>query len=102
MVLHVAFAFDQVGYTRRRPQAGFITQCLGPALEPALDAPQVFWMQARLSSRPSGFLQRPQSTVLELPIPATDRLAVYVHLTGHLCLRDSLPQQFRRLKATLF
>lgn len=59
-------------------------------------------MQARFASRTPRFLQRPQSTVPELLIPATDRLPVYTYLTGHLRLRDASPQQLRRPKTTLF
>jgi hypothetical protein len=84
------------------PQAGSIAQSFRPALQPPLDAPQIFRTQVRFPSGAPRLLQRSHSTLLELLIPAADRLPVYAHLTGDLGLWNSLAQQFRRLKTTPF
>jgi hypothetical protein len=96
-----AFVLDQVGHPPRRPQAGFITQHLWPTLQTALDAPQVSRMQARLAPSSSRLLQRPPSTVLQLPRPTDLRIADAPHTPGHLGLAISLLQQPHRFHPPL-
>jgi hypothetical protein len=43
VIANRAFFLDQVGDTRRRPQAALVAQSLRPSLQAAFDAPQVFW-----------------------------------------------------------
>jgi hypothetical protein len=101
MVLNPAFGLDQVRYPSRCPQTAFVPQCFWPAFQPAFDTPQVFGAQTRFASRPSGTLQRPQSTLLELLGPAADRLPVCPYPASDFSLVNALAQQFGRLTTAL-
>jgi len=101
MVLHSAFDLDQVSNTRRSPQVAFVAQSVWPALQPALDAPQVFRAQAGFASCPPGPLQRPHATLFELFCPTSNRLPVYLYPTCDFGSMDPLAKQFVRLTTAL-
>jgi len=101
MVADSTFLLNQVGHPPRRPQTGFVTQCFGPVLQPALDLLQVFGTQARFASSAPRFPQTGQPSGLQLLGPATDRLPMGPDLSRHFGLMDSLFQQPRRPQAPL-
>jgi hypothetical protein len=101
MVRNPAFALDQVRHPRRCPQAAFVPQSFRPALQTALDTPQVFRAQARFASRPSRSLQSSQSTSLQLLRPAADRLPMHPHPASDFRWVNALAQQFGRLTTAL-
>ena len=57
MITHPAFLLDQMGDPVRRPQTGFIPQCLRPAFEPDLDLAELPRTQSRSASGAASLLQ---------------------------------------------
>jgi hypothetical protein len=92
---------NEMGHAPRRPQAGLIAESLWPALQTALNTPQIFRTETRLSSGSPGFLECPQSALLKLSRPPTYRLPVYPNAAGDFGLGDSSAQQFRSFAAAL-
>jgi len=92
VIANPAFFLDQVGDTRRSPQAALVAQSLRPSLQAAFDAPQVFRAQPCFASGSSGPLQRPQPAFFHLLRPATDRLSMSADAAGHLRLVHALAQ----------
>src|SRR5712664_421157 len=82
MVADSTFLLNQVGHPPRRPQTGFVTQCFGPVLQPALDLLQVFGTQARFASSAPRFPQTGQPSCLQLLGPATDRHYIIKYSIG--------------------
>jgi hypothetical protein len=57
VITHSGFLLDQLGYSVRRPQAGFIPQRLRPAFESLLDLADLLSTQARFASGTASLLQ---------------------------------------------
>ena len=87
VVFYSTFLLDQIGHPNSRPQLGLISSDLGSLLEFVLHASQIGRAEQWLSPGTPGFLKPPDSRLLNLFIPATDRLAVHSHLSRHLGLR---------------
>ena len=102
MIDHTTFLLDQVRHPPRSPKTGFVAQRLRSPLQALLDSSQVFRTQTRAPSRVSRLFQGPQSTVLELRRPTTDRLPVRSHLPRHFRLMNSFAQQLRGPQTPLF
>ena len=101
MVPNPAFALDEVRHPCRCPQTALVAQRFRPALQPALDIPQVFGAKAHFAPCPPRPLQRSQPTLLQLFRPAADRLSVRSCPPGGFCRVNALAQQFGRLKTPL-
>ena len=92
MVAHPTFFFDQVRYSPRRPQPGFVPQRFRPTLQPALDLLQIFGTQPRFASGSTRFPQTGKAGGLQLLSPAAHRLPMGSDLPRYLGLMDSLLQ----------
>src|ERR1700730_6099167 len=90
MIANSAFLLDQERHSPRRPQTGFVPQSFRPALQPALDFPQVFGTQPRFASGPPHLAQTGDPGGLQLLGPAAHRLSMGSDLPRYFGLMDSL------------
>jgi hypothetical protein len=102
MILNTTFLLDEVRHPGRRPQSGFIAECLRTPLQRSRQALQLWGPESWLAAGPARPLQAAASLALQLPSPAAHRLPMHAHLSGNLRLAQTLGQQSRRPPATSF
>ncbi len=99
---HSTFLLDELFDSHRGPQAGDISQRLGPALESAFDAPQIRRTQTGLTPRASRLLQPGVTRLGQLLGPPTHGLAMDSDFPSYLRLAPLFLEQSHRLQSSLF
>jgi hypothetical protein len=84
------------------PQLCAVTQGLGPFQQVGFEFEQLVGVEFGWASRPTGFPEPRQPVLLQLLLPATDRLAMHPHAAGHFGCRHLVAEQTRSLETASF
>ena len=102
MKLLSCLSLDQVGHAPGRPQAGAITQHLGPLFQASAQGLQLDREQPRFAARPAGLAEGFSALPSPGLMPAADRLAVHLQSPGDLPLAVASVEEASGFKPSPF